>query len=300
MKNVYTLADLESRELLDADADKPARLAVIGHPIAHSASPIMHQAALDARSIDARYIRIDLDPGRVVEALSKMRKLGFIGCNVTVPHKIEAMAACGEIDPAARKIGAVNTLRFNAGGVEGFNTDGPGFQRAVEEVFDNRLRDLRVMVVGAGGGAGQAIATQCALTGVPRLVLANRTRAKVDELAARLQPLLPVLAMALDDPNLSLQCADCDLIVNTSSLGLQPGDPSILPATYLNERHLVYDTIYKPPLTPLLQAASQSGARIANGLSMLIHQGALAFSLWFPGEDPLPEMRAAMAHLAGG
>ena len=173
MKNVYTLADLESRELLDADADKPARLAVIGHPIAHSASPIMHQAALDARSIDARYIRIDLEPGRVVEALSKMRKLGFIGCNVTVPHKIEAMAACGEIDPAARKIGAVNTLRFNAGGVEGFNTDGPGFQRAVEEVFDNRLRDLRVMVVGAGGGAGQAIATQCALTGVPRLVLAN-------------------------------------------------------------------------------------------------------------------------------
>ncbi len=300
MKNVYTLADLESRELLDADADKPARLAVIGHPIAHSASPGMHQAALDARSIAARYVRIDIEPGHVAEALSKMRDLGFIGCNVTVPHKIEAMGACDEIDPAARQIGAVNTLRFGAHGVQGFNTDGPGFERAVEEVFDCRLRDLRVMVVGAGGGAGQAIATQCALTGVPRLVLANRTLAKVDELAARLGPLLPVLAMALDDPNLGLQCADCDLIVNTSSLGLQPGDPSILPAAYLNKRHLVYDTIYKPPLTPLLQAASQSGARIANGLSMLIHQGALAFSLWFPGEDPLPEMRAAMAHLAGG
>lgn len=300
MKDVYTLADLESRDLLDADSDKPARLAVIGHPIAHSASPIMHQAALDARSIEARYVRIDIEPGRVAEALSRMRELGFIGCNVTVPHKIEAMAACDEIDHAARQIGAVNTLRFGAGGVQGFNTDGPGFQRAVEEVFDSRLQDLRVMVVGAGGGAGRAIATQCALTGVPRLVLANRTLAKVDDLAARLQPLLPVLAMALDDPNLGLQCADCDLIVNTSSLGLQPGDPSILPATYLNKRHLVYDTIYKPPLTPLLQAASQSGARIANGLSMLIHQGALAFSLWFPGENPLPEMRAAMAHFAGG
>lgn len=297
MKEVHTLEDLASRDLLDAGADMPARLAVIGHPVAHSASPRMHQPALDAAGIDARYIRLDIEPGQVAEAFSRMRALGFIGCNVTVPHKLEAMAHC-DVDPDAQALGAVNTIRFDADETRGFNTDGPGFARAIEDDFSVPLASLKVAIVGAGGGAGQAIATQCCLLGVTRLVVVNRTVEKLGPLVGRLRLISPateILALSFDDPALAKHCLGCDLIVNTSSVGLKIGDPAILPATCLKREHLVYDTIYQPPVTPLLAAANNFGCRTANGLSMLIHQGALAFQHWFPGSEPLTVMKRAMA-----
>ena len=297
MKEVHTIDDLASRDLLDAGHSKPAKLAVIGHPIAHSASPRMHQPALDAAGIDARYIRLDIEPGQVAEAFARMRALGFIGCNVTVPHKLEAMECC-EVHPEARALGAVNTIRFDPDASRGFNTDGPGFMRAVEDGFGVALPSLRVAVVGAGGGAGQAIATQCAMAGVAKLVVVNRSPEKLGPLVARLKTHgrgTEIVALAFEDPALAEQCLSCDLIVNTSSVGLKPGDPSILPGACLKPGHLVYDTIYQPPVTPLLAAATAAGCRTANGLSMLIQQGALAFQHWFPGTDPLPVMRAALA-----
>ena len=296
MKQVYTLADLATRELLDEGCDKPARLAVIGHPVAHSASPQMHQPALDAAGIDARYIRLDVEPGQVGEAFSRMRALGFSGCNVTVPHKLEAMEHC-EVDPDARALGAVNTIRFESQVTRGFNTDGPGFARAIEDDFNVALASLTVAIVGAGGGAGQAIATQCCLLGVARLVIVNRTVEKLGPLVERLRmvnPLTEILALALDEPSLAEHCRACDLIVNTTSVGLKPGDSSILPPNCLKKGHLVYDTIYQPPITPLLATANSLGCRTANGLSMLIHQGALAFQQWFLGSEPLEVMKRAM------
>lgn len=296
MKEVYTLEDLASRDLLDAGAGKPARLAVIGHPIAHSASPKMHQAALDALGIDARYIRVDIEPGQVGEAFQRMRALGFIGCNVTVPHKLEAMEHC-EVDPDARALGAVNTIRFEAEVTRGFNTDGPGFAQAIQEDFGVDLASQKVAIVGAGGGAGQAIATQFCLVGGGKLVLVNRTVEKLGPLVERLRLIhsdMEIVALSLDDPALGEHCLGSDLIVNTSSVGLKTGDPSILPTAYLNPSQLVYDTIYQPPVTPLLAAANACGCRTSNGLSMLIQQGALAFRHWFPGAEPLPMMRAAM------
>ncbi len=297
MKQVYTLADLATRDLLDEGFAKPARLAVIGHPVAHSASPGMHQPALDAAGIDSRYVRLDIAPGQVGEAFSRMRALGFIGCNVTVPHKLEAMEHCN-VATDARALGAVNTIRFDADATLGFNTDGPGFARAIEDDFSVPLASLKVAVVGAGGGAGQAIATQCCLLGVTRLVVVNRTVAKLGPLVERLQminPLTEILALAFDDPSLAEHCLACDLIVNTSSVGLKAGDPAILPTNCLKADHLVYDTIYQPPITPLLATANSLGCRTANGLSMLIHQGALAFQHWFPGSEPLEVMKRAMA-----
>lgn len=296
MKEVYTLEDLASRDLLDAGTNQPARLAVIGHPIAHSASPKMHQAALDALGIDARYIRLDIEPGQVGEAFRRMRALGFTGCNVTVPHKLEAMEHC-EADPDARALGAVNTIVFKAEATRGFNTDGPGFARAIQEDFGVDFASRKVAIVGAGGGAGQAIATQACLAGVPELVLINRTAEKLKSLAERLEALFPdteITMLTFEDSLLFEHCLGSDLIVNTSSVGLKAGDPSILPADCLKSGHLVYDTIYQPPVTPLLALASHEGCRTANGLSMLIHQGALAFQHWFPGTEPLPMMRAAM------
>jgi shikimate dehydrogenase len=298
MKSVYTLDDLVSREVLDDGADKPAKLAVLGYPIAHSASPRMHQPALDAHGIDARYIRLEVEPGCIPEAFERMKALGFIGCNVTVPHKLEAMATCDDVHPDALALGAVNTVRFDVDATRGFNTDGPGFANAVMDAFGVPLATLRVAIAGAGGGAGQAIATQCVLLGVERLVLVNRSLEKLDALSIRLHGLgggTDIATRSFDDPMLASACLDCDLIVNTSSVGLKPGDPSILPASCLRAEQRVYDTIYQPAVTPLLALAAGQGCQTANGLSMLVHQGALAFQHWFPGRDPLPIMRAALA-----
>ncbi len=298
MKAVYTLEDLVSREVLDAGADKPARLAVLGQPIAHSMSPRMHQPALDANGIHARYIRLEVEPGLISEAFRRMRGLGFIGCNVTVPHKFEALEHCDEVDPAALALGAVNTVRFDADATRGFNTDGPGFAYAVTNEFDVPLENLKVAIIGAGGGAGQAIAVQCVRLGVAKLVLANRTADKLGPLVVRLRETgsdVEIIALPLDDASLTSHCLACDLIVNTSSVGLKPGDPSILPADCLKPEHFVYDTIYKPAVTPLLALANETGCRTANGLSMLLHQGALAFQHWFPGTHPLEVMREALA-----
>jgi shikimate dehydrogenase len=299
MKPVYTIDDLVSREVLDAGASKPARLAVIGFPVAHSASPRMHQPALDGAGIDARYIRLEVPPGRVGEALGRMRELGFIGCNVTVPHKLEVMDHCDWIDPDALALGAVNTVSFDGGQAKGFNTDAPGFRRAVEEAFGVPLGDLKVVIVGAGGGAGQAVAAACRLAGVRDLTLANRTVEKLGSLAARLQVMsdfpFSLHSIALNDSSLPERCQAADLIVNTSSVGLKPGDPSVLPAECLREGLFVYDSIYQPAVTPLLALAQDQGCRTANGLSMLIHQGARAFQIWFTGTHPLSTMKAALA-----
>ncbi len=302
MKEVYTLEDLASRELLDTGADKPARLAVIGHPVAHSASPMLHQAALNAAGIDVRYVRIDIGPGQVGEAFQQMRALGFIGCNVTVPHKLAAMEWC-EVDPAAAQLGAVNTICFGETSTRGYNTDGPGFESAIHDSFKLSLNMRNIAIVGAGGGAGKAIATQCCLSGAGKLLLVNRTREKLLPLMDQLKTLksgMEIIGITFDDPSLAGHCLSCDLIVNTSSVGLKPGDPSILPLACVRKDHLVYDTIYQPPVTPLLAAANALGCRTSNGLSMLIHQGALAFQRWYPGSEPLPVMRAAMAHLIVG
>lgn len=302
MKEVYSIEDLTSRELLDANYSKPARLAVIGHPIAHSASPQMHQAALDAAGINARYVRIDIEPGMVGEAFKRMRALGFIGCNVTVPHKLEAMEHC-EVSVQAIALGAVNTICFEENVTRGMNTDGPGFISAIGDDFGFTFNSPSIAVVGAGGGAGQAIATQCAMLGVTKLVVVNRTVEKLTDLVARLGRYMDatkIIALSFDDPALEEQCLSCDLIVNTSSVGLKSGDPSILPPSCLKKGQFVYDTIYQPAVTPLLAAARAQGCSTANGLSMLVHQGALAFQEWFPKEVPLPHMRQAMSHFSRG
>lgn len=296
MKQVYHLADLKSRDLLDTGHDMPARLAVIGHPVAHSASPQMHQPALDAAGINARYIRLDIEPGQVGLVFERMRSLGFIGCNVTVPHKIEAMKHC-EVDPNAIALGAVNTIRFDADTNRGFNTDGPGFALAIQDDFQLPFKSFTVAIIGAGGGAGQAIATQACLSGVKKLVLVNRTLKKINPLVHRLRLMThdtEIIELSLDDAELAVQCLSCDLIVNTSSLGLKPQDPSILLAECFKQSHRVYDTIYQPPITPFLTIANEVGCQTANGFSMLIHQGALAFQHWFPGTDPLPVMKRAL------
>jgi len=280
-----------------ATGTKPARLAVLGKPVSHSASPQLHQPALDALDIHATYIRLEVETGMLGEAFARMAELGFIGCNVTVPHKFEAMESCTVVSAQAQLLGAVNTVLFKDGAIIGYNTDGPGFREAISDSFGINLAKSKTLILGAGGGAGQAIATQCALERPEELILVNRNLAKVESLAERLRDISPgteIRTLGFTDANLSKYCKCADLIVQTTSLGLKEGDDQVIPDSYFAAASRAYDTIYQPPETPFLTAAKRAGCKTDNGLSLLIHQGAIAFQHWFPGTNPLPQMRRAM------
>ncbi len=296
---------LETLSQLNEGFEQPARFAVIGNPVAHSLSPQLHQPALDALKLNSRYIRVEVPEGKVRTAFTQMHELGIEGVNVTVPHKLEALEACDEVSEAAQKMGAVNTIVFSDEKLLGFNTDGPGFVRAIREDFSMDLGDLRVAIIGAGGGAGRAIATQCTLAGCPQLILANRTLAKLERMKSELAydneklqgPGDPIQIYALEDPHLHEAIAQSELIINTTSIGLKQHDPAPIPANWIEPHHLVYDTIYNPSRTRLLKNATSRGARIANGLSLLLHQGALSLEYWLGREAPIDAMRQGLKQI---
>ncbi len=298
---VYTLADLRDWPHATAQVKTPLRLAVLGDPVAHSASPPMHNAALAAGGIDARYTRLHIRADELPEALRLVVRAGFIGVNLTLPHKVAALSLLDEVDPHAAALGAVNTVRLHGDGrLHGFNTDGPGFVQAIRADFGVDLRDLRVLILGAGGGAGRALATQCALAGCPRLALVNRTPEKIRALAESLRDLratgTEISTLAWETAVLSTALQETDLVVNASSVGLRPGDASPLAGVPVPPRLLVFDTVYRADgrSTPLVAAARADGASAVGGMSMLLHQGALAFERWFARPAPLAIMQRAL------
>jgi shikimate dehydrogenase len=309
MKNMqtiqrYTLADLEKWHDIGRDIDPPIRLGVFGDPVAHSLSPEMQNAALRACEINAQYSRFHIRPNELRSALRFLRNLDFVGVNLTVPHKIAGYAQLDEADESVRRIGAVNTIRLRDKKLVGSNTDGEGFVRAVRSEFSVDLRDLRVLIIGAGGGTGRAIAWQCALENCERLVLVNRTLEKANALAERLRsffiearvlgPAARLEAVAMEESAMRMQLADIDLIVNATPLGMNPSDPAPIPARLIAPHHMVLDCIYGSSKTALLRAADQAGARSTSGISMLLQQGALSFSVWFEREPPIDAMRKTL------
>lgn len=304
MKDVYTLDDLRTWRTATAEEKPPLRLAVFGDPVAHSASPPMHNTALEKCGIDARYTRLHIKPDELATALRLLPEQGFIGVNCTIPHKAAALPLMNRVDEHALRIGVVNTVVVEGDQLIGFNTDGPGLVRAVRAEFGVDLRDLRVMVLGAGGGAGRAIAMQCGIENCERLVLVNRTPEKARELAAELAPMFAGPRVSGPDDRLKVvpwqdaalrhEIDTTDLIINCTSVGMKTTDVSPLPSALLQPHLMIYDTIYTASRTKLMLAAADAGARSANGLSMLLHQGALSFEIWFNREAPLAEMRAAL------
>ena len=304
----YTVADLEKWSEIARDLNPPIRLGVFGDPVAHSHSPQIQNAAMRTCEINMQYARFHVRANELRSALSFLRKLDFVGINVTVPHKIAAAGQVDELDESARRCGAVNTIKLDTARTDyrliGFNTDGEGFLRAIRAEFSIDLRDLRVMIIGAGGGTGRALAWQCALENCERLVLVNRTLQKAKALAEQLRPFFSgprvlgpttrLEAVPWDESALRMQLADIDLIVNATPLGMNPSDPAPVPARLLAPHHIVFDCVYGSSRTALIRAAEEAGARGANGLSMLLHQGALSFSIWFNREAPIEEMRKAL------
>jgi shikimate dehydrogenase len=303
-REVYTLVDLQKWQDVAGNIDPPIRLGVFGDPVAHSLSPQMQNAALKHHKIDMQHARFQISPDELGGALKLIRELDFVGLNLTVPHKIAALDHVAQVDPAARKVGAINVIAIQNGKATGFNTDGLGFSRAIREEFVVDLRDLRVMVLGAGG-AGRAIARQCAMENCERLVIVNRTFDKAKQLADQLGeffagpkvlgPVARLQAVPWEESAFRFQVANIDLIVNATPLGLSRTDSPPLPARLLAPHLMIYDTVYARGQTPFVAAASEAGARGASGLSMLLHQGALAFQIWFERQAPLEAMRAALA-----
>jgi shikimate dehydrogenase len=297
---LFTAADLDRWAETGGRLQPAARLAVIGDPVAHSLSPEMHNPALRACGIEAQYVRLHLKPEEFAAALPKLSALGFIGCNCTIPHKFMALEAVHEVHPDARRIGAVNTLIFRPDGtIYGRNSDAPGFLRTVREEFGREVKDLRILVPGAGGGAGAAVATVCAMQGCRELLLTNRTLEKAGLVAAGLRD-LPGGAVTSVVPFTSSALTEVlprvDLIVNCTSLGMKPGDAEIVPHSLLQPHHLVFDMVYKPLTPPLVAAAQAAGARAINGLPMLLWQGVYAFEWWFGGAAPVQVMKNGLQH----
>jgi shikimate dehydrogenase len=260
--------------------------AVIGHPIRHSISPVIHNAAFRALDLDWVFTAFEVAPGRAAAAAEGARDLGLAGLSVTMPHKADVVRALDRLTSTAEMLGAVNTVvRQGSRELIGDNTDGVGFLDAlrIDEGFDPAGR--RCLVVGAGGAA-RAVVLALAGAGAREIVVANRTASRAEEAAA----LVPEVARA----GSSEEADAVELIVNATPQGMA-GDRALpVQAAALGPGQLVVDLVYHPALTPLVEAARERGAAAANGLGMLIHQAAHAFRLW-TGEDPPLEVMSAAA-----
>lgn len=296
-ESIHHLADL------DAWSFPGTALAVIGQPVAHSLSPAIHNAALAAmartqpRFSDWRYFKFDIAPAELPRALHLFHQHRFQGLNLTVPHKSLTVEHLVASDAFVRAAGAANTLSHTEAGWRGANTDGYGLATALQEQLGAGLAGAAVILLGAGG-AGRGAAVECLRAKCRELWIANRTQATLSALLDELAPLAGETALhgfnpALPPPGLPVGA----IVINATSLGLKASDPAPLDLGKISRPAAVYDMIYRPPQTALLRQAAGLGLRHANGLSMLIHQGARSLEIWTGAPVPVAAMQSA-AHAA--
>jgi shikimate dehydrogenase len=270
--------------------------AVFGSPIAHSASPAMHNAAFAALGLNWRYLAFEVNPKNLRAAIEGAKTMNFIGLNLTVPHKLCALEMMDGLDASAKVWGAVNTIKFvqspksKVQRAIGFNTDADAIAQSLREDLKIKLSGAKILLLGAGG-AGKTAALKLAAEKVAELFLVNRTRSKAEKIAREIKKQFPAAKVSVGFPKTSV-----DLILNATSLGLKPNDNSPLDEKQfsLKQTRAVYDMIYRPAETKLLATAKKSGCKTANGLGMLLHQGAKAFEIWTGKPAPLEVMRRAL------
>lgn len=287
--------------------------AVLGHPIRHSASPAMQNAGIAALGLNWRYLAFDVRPEELRETIVGAKALGFIGLNLTVPHKVLAVEMVDAIDERAKRFGAVNTIRFegrtkagewlplaqfketeaNEVRSHGFNTDAEGFVLSLGEEFPELAFAGASMVLIGTGGAGRTVALRLAETGAGSLFLLDVDGSRAERVAAEIRGAFPKTRVVLGYPGAGQRA---DLLVNATPLGLKPDDSSPLDEVQfpLRSARFVYDLIYRPAETALLKQAKAAGCRTANGLGMLLHQGAAALQLWTGQAVPADVMRRAL------
>jgi len=273
-------------------------VALLGDPVQHSLSPRMHAAAFQACGLRWAYVAFRVRPEDLPEAVAGLRALGFAGANVTIPHKVAVLELLDELDASARRCGAANTLVFRTDGRSaGYNTDVAGMRRALAEA-GVEVRGLHAVVLGAGGAARAA----CAALGegkARRVVVLGRRRDTAQAVCARMRQEFPTTdfaALGFDPACVRAALQGADLVVNATPVGMHPRgeDSPVAEAAWLRPGQVVFDMVYNPLRTRLLQLARQAGARTVGGLSMLVHQGAEAFELWTGLSAPIDAMKRAV------
>ncbi|MEK3731240.1 MULTISPECIES: shikimate dehydrogenase [Paenibacillus] len=267
-------------------------LGVMGDPIAHSKSPVMHQAALAELGLQGAYVPLHIRPKGLADAISAVRSLHFRGVNVTIPHKVEVMKYLDEVDEGAAQIGAVNTIVNDNGRLKGYNTDGIGYVRSLKDEACPDLSGKRIAVLGAGGAA-RAIVYALIAEQPAVISILNRTEAKARELAEEWSKLADIRGFGEEASCEVLAAAD--VVINTTSVGMHPniGDVPVNP-DFIREGAVVSDLIYNPLKTSLLRESERRQCTVHGGLGMFVNQGAYAFEFWTGLDAPVTAMREAV------
>lgn len=264
------------------------KFAVIGCPVEHSLSPVMHNAGYKAAGINAEYERLLIQPESLGQAVKELKSGGYSGWNVTFPFKEQIIPYLDKVTEQAQRIGAVNTVKVDAGSLIGYNTDGEGFVKSVENNGFN-LRGKKVIILGAGGAA-KAIAFSL-ISRKAEIVILNRTPSKAEKLAEILTSAGGKASWGSFQPGGWL--SEAELLIQTTSIGLRDEEfPFSLRG--INPAALVIDLIYNPPVTKFLREAKRYGCKVMNGLEMLLYQGVLAWEIWFDQEAPVAAMKNAL------
>ncbi|MER2013351.1 MAG: shikimate dehydrogenase [Methanobrevibacter sp.] len=265
---------------------------LIGHPVEHSFSPPMHNAAFAKLGLDYAYVAFDVNPDDLKSAVDGAKSLNIKGFNVTIPHKIEVMQYLDELDEVARLIGAVNTIDFK--NLKGYNTDGIGAVRAIEEVTS--IKDKNVVVAGAGG-ASRAISFYLAKFGAGSMTILNRNANKAHNLADDVLKSDLIGDVGADSiSEIDSYLKDADILVDTTPLGMDPhiNDEPIAKSDVMHDGLVVFDAVYNPNETVLLKEAIKAGAKPVYGIKMLLYQGAESFKIWTGRDAPIDVMQDAL------
>ena len=265
---------------------------LIGHPVEHSFSPPMHNAAFDALNMDYAYVAFDVNPNDLKSAIEGAESLNIKGFNVTIPHKVDVMQYLDELDEVARLIGAVNTIDFK--NLKGYNTDGIGAVKAIEEVTS--IKNKNVIVAGAGG-ASRAISFYIAKYGAESLTILNRNEAKAESLASDVSDSGLIGEVAYDSINaIGNYMEGADVLIDTTPLGMHPNisDEPIVKADMMDEDLVVFDAVYNPNETVLIKEAIKANAKPVYGIKMLLYQGAESFKIWTGKTAPVDVMEKAL------
>ena len=268
---------------------------IIGCPVKHTFSPLMHNAAFVSLGINASYLPFEVRPDDLKSAVSCLRLLGVRGFNVTIPHKEKVLDHLDGIDKEAALIKAVNTVVNKNGRLKGYNTDGIGFVTSLKQEFGISPKGKRFFIMGAGG-ASRAISFSLALRGAGRIVLVDSIAEKAIKLARSLTRKASCEAIALKKNKKAMKemILNSDVFINATSCGMKRGAPRLVDPEFLRKGLFVYDIIYNPRITRLLKDAGNKGARTSNGMGMLLNQGAISFNLWTGRKAPVQVMRKAI------
>ena len=264
--------------------------AVIGDPIDHSLSPTIHNAAYRELKMECTYIAYKVNKGDLATGIESLKKIKISGFNVTIPHKIEMMRYLDNVDDTCKKIGAVNTVLNDDGILRGFNTDMDGFLEPIKRK-EIQIKNSKIFLLGAGG-ASRAIIAGFQKEGADNIVIANRTKENGDELARFSNDIgLDATSVQLDAMN-ELN-SKFDFIVNASSLGLK-GEKNIIPSSLMDEQTTVYDIVYKPLKTDLINTAKEKNCKIIHGYEMLLGQAIRSFEIWLDQKAPYEAMKRSI------